>query len=234
MVVVSAVKSSVLWHCWLGDLSHATRHVPDRDFHYPAGTRFYRIPDTDVRTVRHIDNWVEATTPSEWGLSAVIVWHGQANNWYPVYTIQPVVQPVWQPAVSCKQTSIWLLVGCLFTRYSRSSKRFDNRVERSATVCSTGCQTGLYNWFDNLLYTWYNWLSNRFQTGLTTVVSCKRGLSELMCYYTEIAIFSCLFTTLHRMTNSTQLASMDSGCERTRHPASNISLVFQLTPYYIT
>jgi len=47
--------------------------------------------------------------------------------------IQPVVklvvQPVWQP------------VGCLFTRYSRLSNRFDNRVER--TVLSTGCQTGL-------------------------------------------------------------------------------------------
>jgi len=25
--------------------------------------------------------------------------------WYPVYTIQPVVKLVWQPAVSCKQTS---------------------------------------------------------------------------------------------------------------------------------
>jgi len=43
---------------------------------------------------------------------------------YPVYTIQPVVKPVvkpvWQP--------VW--------------------HERTATVRSTGCQTGLYNWFD--------------------------------------------------------------------------------------
>jgi len=29
------------------------------------------------------------------------------------------------------------------------SNRFDNRVERTATVRSTGCQTGLYNQFDN-------------------------------------------------------------------------------------
>jgi len=42
-----------------------------------------------------------------------------------------------------------------FTRYSRLSIRllngFDNRVERTA-VRSTGCQTGLYNRFDNTLY----------------------------------------------------------------------------------
>ena len=30
--------------------------------------------------------------------------------------------------------------------------RFDKRVERKATVRSTGCQTGLYNLFDNRLY----------------------------------------------------------------------------------
>jgi len=43
-----------------------------------------------------------------------------------------------------------------FTRYSRLpnrlsngfDNRFDNRVERTATVRSTGCQTGLYNRFD--------------------------------------------------------------------------------------
>jgi len=42
-----------------------------------------------------------------------------------------------------------------FTRYNRLSNRFDNlcdkRVERTATVRSTGCQTGLYNRFDNWL-----------------------------------------------------------------------------------
>jgi len=38
----------------------------------------------------------------------------------------------------------------LFTRYNQ----FDNRVERTATVRSTGCQTRLYNRFDNRLYNW--------------------------------------------------------------------------------
>ena len=50
--------------------------------------------------------------------------------YYPVYTLQPVVNPVWQPAVSCKQTM------------NRLSNRFDNRLN----VCihdTTGCQTGL-------------------------------------------------------------------------------------------
>jgi len=49
----------------------------------------------------------------------------------PIYTIQPVVQP----AVSCKQA------------FNRLSNRFHNRVERTA-VRSTGCQTGLYIRFD--------------------------------------------------------------------------------------
>ena len=56
-----------------------------------------------------------------------------------VYTIQPVVNPVvqlvWQPAVSCKQTS------------NRLSNGFDNPVERTA-VHSTGCQTVFDNRFD--------------------------------------------------------------------------------------
>ena len=35
-----------------------------------------------------------------------------------------------------------------FTRHNRLSNRwFDNRVERTATVPLTGCQTGLYNRF---------------------------------------------------------------------------------------
>ena len=84
---------------------------------------------------------------------------------YPVYTIQPVVKPVvqlvWQPAVSCKQTS------------NRLWDRFDNHVERTATVRSTGYQTGLYNRFDNRLYTRYNWLSTVWQQ----VASCRRGFS---------------------------------------------------------
>ena len=83
-----------------------------------------------------------------------------------------------------------------FTRYNRLSNRlynrFDSRVERTAAVHSTGCQTGLYNRIDNRLYTLYNWLSNRFDnlfnnrlyrvykhlTGCQQVVSCKRGLTQ--------------------------------------------------------
>jgi len=68
----------------------------------------------------------------------------------PVYTIQPVVKlpyrRVVQLAVSCKQTS--------------------NRVERTA-VRLTGCQYGLYNWFDNPLYRVYKHLPG-CQTGSTT------------------------------------------------------------------
>jgi len=46
--------------------------------------------------------------------------------------------------------------------------RFDNRVEveRTATVRSTGCQTALYNRFDNRLYTRYSRLSNQFENRL--------------------------------------------------------------------
>jgi len=35
----------------------------------------------------------------------------------------------------------------------------------NTTVRSTGCQTGLYNWFDNWLYTRYGRLSNRLSNG---------------------------------------------------------------------
>ena len=55
----------------------------------------------------------------------------------PVYTIQPVVKPGWQPVWQ----PCWTSSHCSF-----------NRVERTATVRSTGCQTGLYNRFDNRLY----------------------------------------------------------------------------------
>jgi len=92
---------------------------------------------------------------------------------YPVYMIQPVVQLVWQSAVSCKQTSNQLsirfdnrLYVCLHDTASWLVKPVVNRVEWTATVHSTGCQarfdksveraavrstdcqTGLYNRFD--------------------------------------------------------------------------------------
>jgi len=77
-----------------------------------------------------------------------------------------------------------------FTRYNR----FDNRVERTATVHSTGCQTGLSNRFDNRLYTPYSRLSVRLSNGFdnrlnvcihdttgcqTPVVSCIPTLTRL-------------------------------------------------------
>ena len=61
-------------------------------------------------------------------------------------TFLRLLKTVWQPAVSCKQTS-----NRLSSRLSNGfDSRFDNRVERTAVrstaVRSTGCQTGLYNW----------------------------------------------------------------------------------------
>jgi len=71
-----------------------------------------------------------------------------------------------------------------FTRYNwlsnRYDNRFDNRVEQTATVRSTGCQTGLYIvkpvvkrvWQPfECLYTRYNRLSNRFDSRLYRVYS---------------------------------------------------------------
>ena len=56
----------------------------------------------------------------------------------PVYTIQPVVKPVWQP------------VKCLYTRYNRLSNRLSNRsynwlyrVYKHLTSCQTRLTTGL-------------------------------------------------------------------------------------------
>jgi len=76
-----------------------------------------------------------------------------------------------------------------FTRYNRLSiqlsNRFDNRVERTATVRSTGCETGLYNRFHNRLYTRHsrlsNWLSNETDNRLNVCIhdttSCQTGLT---------------------------------------------------------
>jgi len=83
-----------------------------------------------------------------------------------------------------------------FTRYNRLLNWHDNCVERTATVCSTGCQTGLYNRFDNRVErtavrstscqtALYNRCDNRLYTLYTIqtvvkpvwqqVVSCKWG-----------------------------------------------------------
>jgi len=67
------------------------------------------------------------------------------------------VKPVWQTLFD---KPVW-------------QTRFDNRVERTATVRSTGYQTGLYNRFDNRLYTGYSRffkpvVKRVWQPGLTT------------------------------------------------------------------
>ena len=74
----------------------------------------------------------------------------------PVYTMQPVVKPVWQPVVSCIQTVNRLSKPFdnrfdkrLYRVHSRLSNRlynrFDNRVERTVAVRSTRLSNRLYN-----------------------------------------------------------------------------------------
>ena len=76
---------------------------------------------------------------------------GLTIGWMFVYMIQPVVKPVVQP------------------------------VEQTATVRSTGCQTGLYNQFDNWLYTRYSRFSNGFDNWLNICIhdttGCQTGLT---------------------------------------------------------
>jgi len=52
-----------------------------------------------------------------------------------------------------------------FTRYNRLSNGFDNRVERTATVRSTGCTTGMTT---GCIHD---------TAGCQQVVSCKRGFT---------------------------------------------------------
>jgi len=60
----------------------------------------------------------------------------------------------WRVGKRKRKRGIWKKSdNTLFTRYNRLSNRLSNRVERTATVRSTGCQTGLYNRFDNRQYT---------------------------------------------------------------------------------
>jgi len=72
---------------------------------------------------------------------------GLTTGWMFVYTIQPVVKH------RLSNTGLY--------------NRFDNRVERTATVRSTGFQTGLYNRIDNRLNVCIH-DTTCGQTGLTT------------------------------------------------------------------
>jgi len=88
-----------------------------------------------------------------------------------------------------------IIVACfLLTRSVQPvwQTRFDNRVERTATVRSAGCQTGLYNRYDNRLYTRYSRLSTGCQTGwmfaytIQPVVKPAKGLATGCIVYTNI------------------------------------------------
>jgi len=87
-------------------------------------------------------------------------------------------------------TTGWMFV---YTTQSRLTIgwTFDNRVERTTTVRSTGCQTRLYNWFDKPAVACIHDTTG-CQTGLTTgltnrlsdvVVSCKRGLKVTLAVW---------------------------------------------------
>jgi len=123
---------------------------------------------------------------------------GQECSLTPVYTIQPVVKPVWQPAVSCKQTSNRLLNRCLYTRYSRLTNlyrlsngfdnRFDNYVERTDRS---------FNMVVKLVV----------QPGLTTVLNeqplfvqpvVKPGCTTRYCHLSNRLSVECLYTRYNR------------------------------------
>jgi len=57
---------------------------------------------TDSTHTRSTKQCGNTTTVMECWLSYNTL-HWCVHNWRPVYTIQPVVKPVWQPAVSCKR-----------------------------------------------------------------------------------------------------------------------------------
>ena len=73
--------------------------------------------------------------------------------------------------------------------HSSSSSSFSSLSQPSQIVClhkprlhyTTGCQTGLYNRFDNRLYTRYNRLSNRFDNMLYRVNGALEFSSEMCC-----------------------------------------------------
>ena len=61
MGTICLSQSWALQNDWTDQDTVLIRDVLDRDFHYLAGYGFYQIPDSDVKTVRHIDKWFEVT-----------------------------------------------------------------------------------------------------------------------------------------------------------------------------
>jgi len=100
--------------------------------------------------------------------------------------VQPVVKPSLtavfkeqlfvQPVVKRCQTGLY--------------NRFDNHVERTATVRATGCQSWFCNRLDNRLYTQYSRLSNGFDNRLNVCIhdttGCQTGLTTGCIVYTNI------------------------------------------------
>jgi len=90
-------------------------------------------------------------------------------------------------------TTGWMFVysHCLFNR-------FDNRVEWTAIIRSTSCQTGLYNRFDNRLYTRYSRLWNRFDNRLyrvykhlTSCQTCWQPVERTYCVNGAFVLWGC-------------------------------------------
>jgi len=69
--------------------------------------------------------------------------------------VQPVVKP------------------CLSNRFDKHG--LTNVLKVTVAVRSTGCQTGLYNRFDNRLYKRYSRLSNRFDNRFDNRLYCVNG-----------------------------------------------------------
>jgi len=83
----------------------------------------------------------------------------------PVYTIQPVVKPVWQLVVSCIQT---------FNRLSNGGcqTRLTTGLTTGCIVYTAGCQTGCTTWFDNRLNEQL-FVQHGCQTGCQTDLTIK-------------------------------------------------------------
>jgi len=88
---------SVLWHCWL-DVRKSIRLC-------------YNGPCSNVRYVGHSKNLCLCTHLLVYGPADATATLSSLVSLSPVYTIQPVVKPVWQQIVSCIQTFTRLTTG---------------------------------------------------------------------------------------------------------------------------
>jgi len=103
---------------------------------------------------------------------------GCETGWMFVYTIQPVVKRVWQPCST--QTATVRSTGCETGSYNR----FDNRLN----VCihdTTGCETGLTTELTTGCIVYTN-IYPVVKPVWPPVVSCKRGLTRYIVHITWI------------------------------------------------